>query len=113
MTVAPDKRESVIHDAVSPFVPDPSPGGGGSSTAVLVVFAAFGLSFELSKLWKKFCSTSCCVCPVGLGLGTDGDEAVFRPEVPAPVANETTVRVPRESFRDTSGPLTLEPRFIP
>ena len=25
-------------------------------------------SFEVSKLWKKFCKTSCCVCPLA-GLG--------------------------------------------
>src|SRR3984893_4393998 len=31
-------------------------------------------SFEVNKLWKKFCRTSCCVCPlVGGGPGDDDD----------------------------------------
>ena len=29
----------------------------------------FVLSFVRSKLWKKFCKTSCCVCPPAPGLG--------------------------------------------
>ena len=102
----------MIHDIASPFVPDPFAGGGGD-VVVLTGFAVPDLSFELSKLWKKCCSTSCCVCPVGLGLGTDCDEPVPRPEVLVPVAKELTVRVPRGSFRDVSGPLTLGLRFIP
>ena len=28
-----------------------------------------GRSFELSRLWKKLCSNSCCVCPPFVGLG--------------------------------------------
>ena len=105
--------ESATHDAESPFVPDPSPGGGGGDIGVLVVLGAPDLSFELNKLWKKCCKTSCCVCPVGLGLGIDGDEALPRPEVPAPVDNEPTFRVLLDSFLDVSGPLTLVPRLIP
>jgi hypothetical protein len=31
-------------------------------------------SFELSKLWKKFCRTSCCDCPP-VGLGAIDDSA--------------------------------------
>lgn len=38
--------------------------------------ALVGRSLLLSKLWKKFCNTSCCVWPVGLGVvatfGEDG-----------------------------------------
>jgi hypothetical protein len=49
----------MIHDVVSPFVPDPFAGGGGGDIVLLVVLAAFDLSFELSKLWKKCCNTSC------------------------------------------------------
>jgi hypothetical protein len=31
-------------------------------------------SFEVNKLWKKFCRTSCCVCPlVGVGPRDDDD----------------------------------------
>lgn len=76
-------------------------------------FAAPDLSFELSRLWKKFCRTSCCVCPVGLGLGIGGDEALPRPEVVVPVVNEPTVRVLLDNFLDISGPLTLALRFMP
>jgi len=99
-------RKPTIHDVVSPFVPDPFAGGGGGDIVVLVMLAGPDLSFELSKLWKKCCNTSCCVCPVGLGLGIDDDEAV-------PVVNEPTVRALRDNFRDTSGPLTLAPIFMP
>lgn len=106
-----DRGELTIHDIASPFVPDPFAGGGGD-IVVLTVFPVLDLSFELSKLWKKCCSTSCCVCPVGLGLGTDGEEAVPRPEALVPVTNEPTVRVLRESFRDISGPLVLALRFM-
>lgn len=111
--MAHDTRHAA-HDVVSSFVPDPfAGGGGGGDIGALVALAAFDLSFELSKLWKKCCNTSCCVCPVGLGLGIDGDEAVFRPEAPVPVVNEPTVRALRDTFRDVSGPLTLAPRFTP
>lgn len=79
----------------------------------MVAFPAIDLSFELSKLWKKCCNTSCCVCPVGLGLEIDGDGALPRPEGMGPVVNEVVVRVLRDSFRDISCPLTLAPRFIP
>lgn len=37
-----------------------------------------GRSLLLSKLWKKFCSTSCCVWPGGGLLAPTGD-AVWRP----------------------------------
>ena len=114
--LTPPKRELAIHDVVSPLVPDPfvgGGGGGGGDVVLLVALAAPDLSFELNKLWKKCCNTSCCVCPVGLGLGTDGDVALFRPEIPVPVANEPTARVLRDNFRGTSDPLTLAPRFIP
>ena len=47
------------HDVVSPFVPDPFAGGGGGDIDLLVVLVALDLSFELSKLWKKCCNTSC------------------------------------------------------
>ena len=107
-----DKHEPTAHDTTSPFVPDPSPGGGGDIGA-LVVLGAPDRSFELNKLWKKCCRTSCCVWPVGLGLGIDCDEGLPRPEVPVPVDSEPTVRVLRDSFRDVSGPLTLVPRFTP
>ena len=76
-------------------------------------FAVLDLSFELSRLWKKFCRTSCCVWPVGLGLGIGGDEALPRPEVVVPVVNEATVRVLLDNFPDISGPLALVLRFIP
>lgn len=50
----------MIHDVVSPFVPDPFAGGGGGGDIVLlVVLVAPDLSFELSRLWKKCCNTSC------------------------------------------------------
>lgn len=53
------------------------------------------------------------MCPVGLGLGIGGDEALPRPEVLVPVANDPTVRVLRDSFRAISGPLTLVLRLMP
>ena len=49
---------------------------------------------------------------MGLGLDIGGDEALLRPEA-VPVVNELTVRVLRDSFRDTSGPLGLVLRFMP
>jgi len=36
----------------------------------------FVLSFVRSKLWKKFCKTSCCVCPPAPGLGAPGPVGV-------------------------------------
>ena len=49
----------MIHVVASPFVSDPFAGGGGGDIVLLVLLVAPDLSFELSKLWKKCCNTSC------------------------------------------------------
>jgi hypothetical protein len=93
---------------------------------VLVCAAAFALaparSFELSKLWKKFCNTSCCVCPpAGFGEGTVGDIGGLPRCAPATAAGplavdsvEDTGLAPRESRRSAAlVPLALAPRLAP
>lgn len=72
---------------------------------------------ELNKLWKKFCSTSCCVCPpVELGDGLKvGD--VVRPEVDAPAPptadNPDVGRVPPLDRRRAASPFTLAFNALP
>lgn len=73
------------------------------------------LSLELRRLWKKFCRTSCWVCPlVGLGVVESvGDETGERPGAPPAPG---TLRLPAAGrpderpapLRDGS-PLTLAP----
>jgi hypothetical protein len=59
-------------------------------------------SFELSKLWKKFWRTSCCVCPdVGLGLPAE-DNVGDVPARPAPWFPTDTV-APRAASVDDGG----------
>ena len=53
-----------------------------------VAVVPVALSFELNKLWKKFCRTSCCVWPPGVGLGDEdnvGDDTCdLDPGAPTP-----------------------------
>jgi hypothetical protein len=104
----------------SSLVPVPFVLGG----EVLVCAAALApaRSLELSKLWKKFCKTSCCVCPpTGLGEFAVGEIGGLPRCVPLaaagppPVVNvDATGLVPRESRRSAAVvPVTLEPRFAP
>lgn len=91
------KIQNAAHYASSVSSPSSAAGaaGGGGGGGLEVLLAAreadeppLFLSLELSKLWKKFCRTSCCVCPPAPGLGdvdNVGDDACDRPlGAPAP-----------------------------
>lgn len=102
------------------------PPSSGISDVVVVPFvlgaplvaaaAAFGRSLLLNRLWKKFCNTSCCVCPPefgdpGIGFG-DGDalptwlvgdvELVSAAGRPAPEARPAALPDPATSISDNA-----------
>ena len=69
-------------------------------------------SLELNKLWKKFCNTSCCVCPPvelcdALRVGDAGVRPVV--DVPAPPGadNPDVGRAPPLDRRREASPFTL------
>jgi hypothetical protein len=70
-------------------------------------------SLVLSKLLKKFCNTSCCVCPVGLGtlpmIGDVGAPARLPmpnvwPELPPSISASARSTVGSEKEEEPSGP---------
>ncbi len=98
-------------------------GPSGTLVVVLPLPLAFGrgevlAGCLLSRLWKKFCNTSCCVCPpVGLGvLAIDGEDGGRPTEPDCAVeavndAGRVLVAVLRDAIRraaGASGTLELE-----
>jgi hypothetical protein len=91
---------------------------------VVVLFAAAetapARSFEVSKLWKKFCKTSCCVCPlVGLGeaAGSTVGDVGGRPRSGPAVLEDNVEGRGRVEARPATlraaSPLTLDDNAFP
>ncbi len=111
-----EKQHKTHHELASSWLPgavEEVPLAAGRDAEV-----GLGRSLLLSRLWKKFCNTSCCVCPpaaVGLGeVPNGGDEGclgeVCVPNVvglPVAVRPVSLLAVAASGILELDGPLPL------